>query len=111
MEEKDIVIQGKLLDDQTRCVHYHSNLDVVAIKFKCCDSWYACYACHEELAGHAAVPWSLGDYDEPAVQCGVCKHLMRINQYLTCNNTCPQCSTAFNPKCANHYPLYFGSLT
>ncbi len=104
------MIFGKLVDDQTRCEHYHSSLDVIAIKFKCCDTWYACHQCHEEMAGHRAEPWPVGSDGEFAVYCGVCRHTMRIKEYLTCHNTCPQCGVPFNPKCANHYPLYFGSF-
>ncbi len=35
--EAQIIVKGKLVDDQTRCVHYRSTLDVIAIKFKCCN--------------------------------------------------------------------------
>jgi uncharacterized CHY-type Zn-finger protein len=104
------MIKGKLVDGQTRCVHYHSERDVVAIKFRCCNEWYACYYCHEELAGHPAEVWPADHYDEQAVRCGVCRLTMTINQYMACGNRCPGCSAPFNPKCANHYPLYFGSF-
>lgn len=104
------MIRGKVLDEQTRCVHYHSSLDVIAIKFKCCNAWYACYYCHEEEAGHPAEVWPAEQYEERAVQCGECKRMMTINQYLACNNQCPGCGTPFNPGCSAHYPLYFGSF-
>lgn len=45
-------IRGRLVDGQGRCVHWHSPLDVVANRFACCDEYYACYRCHDELAGH-----------------------------------------------------------
>jgi uncharacterized CHY-type Zn-finger protein len=32
---------------------------------------------------------------------------LSIHEYLACGNTCPTCQAAFNPGCANHYPLYF----
>lgn len=105
------MVKGKLVDEQTRCVHYHSERDVIAIRFKCCNTWYACYSCHKELAGHQAQVWSFGEYGEHAVLCGVCKLTMTINQYLACNNQCPGCGVSFNPGCANHYPLYFGSFS
>ena len=28
-------------------------LDVIAIKFKCCNKYYPCYKCHEEHESHA----------------------------------------------------------
>jgi uncharacterized CHY-type Zn-finger protein len=40
----------------------------------------------------------------------VCRLTMTIDEYLACGNICPGCSAPFNPKCANHYPLYFGSF-
>ncbi|MCB0487639.1 MAG: chromophore lyase [Cyclobacteriaceae bacterium] len=98
---------GRPIDKQTRCAHYHSALDVIAIKFKCCDQYFPCFSCHEETAGHAAVRWKKSDFNEFAILCGVCQTELTINQYLTSNNICPKCEARFNPKCANHYPLYF----
>ncbi|MGE0586979.1 MAG: CHY zinc finger protein [Cyclobacteriaceae bacterium] len=98
---------GQTLDNQTRCVHYHSPLDVIAIKFKCCDQYFPCYSCHEETVDHEAVRWEKSEFDKPAVLCGVCKTELTINQYLNSNNTCPNCEARFNPGCANHHPLYF----
>ena len=57
MNHKTITIKGKLVDDQTRCVHYQSELDIIAIKFKCCDTYYPCYSCHQEDADHLAQIW------------------------------------------------------
>ncbi len=31
---KGIAVYGHLIDHQTRCVHYHSSQDVIAIKFQ-----------------------------------------------------------------------------
>ena len=49
---KGINIYGKTVDNQTRCQHWHSELDVIAIKFKCCEKYYPCFSCHEEEADH-----------------------------------------------------------
>ncbi len=103
-----IYLNGRLTDHQTRCVHYQSPLDVIAIRFKCCNTYYPCYQCHEELAGHRAVPWSAGEHHQRAVLCGVCKTQLTITDYLTCNNSCPACGAGFNPGCSRHYHLYFG---
>ncbi len=102
-----IIVKGKTVDDETRCVHYHSALDVIAIKFKCCNSYYPCYYCHEEEAGHEAELWQKNEFETPAILCGICKTAMTINQYKACNYHCPFCNSAFNPKCSNHNHLYF----
>jgi uncharacterized CHY-type Zn-finger protein len=102
-----MVVKGKLVDEETRCVHYHSELDIIAIKFKCCDTYYPCFSCHEEDVDHEAVSWSKKEFDEKAVLCGICKYEMSIREYMECNSSCPKCKAEFNPRCANHYHLYF----
>lgn len=96
------------IDEQTRCRHYHGPNDVIAIKFKCCGEYYCCYFCHEETADHPAVPWEPGERSEQAVLCGGCGAVLTIGAYLGCGSVCPACGIAFNPRCAVHYPLYFG---
>ena len=104
------LVKGKPIDDQTRCVHYHSALDIIALKFKCCGEYYPCYYCHEETAGHAPERWSLKEWDQRAVLCGVCKHELSVNEYLHCNYACPNCNAAFNPRCHGHNHLYFETV-
>jgi uncharacterized CHY-type Zn-finger protein len=103
-------INGKLTDDYTRCSHYHSPQDIIAIKFKCCDTYYACIHCHEELANHPPQVWEKEAFDNKAVLCGNCKHQLTINEYFNCNYKCPKCSSAFNPKCSNHNHFYFQKI-
>lgn len=100
-------IKGKPVDEQTRCEHYHSPLDVIAIKFKCCNTYYPCFYCHEETAGHQAEVWNKNEFDTKAILCGVCQEEMTINEYQHSNYQCPHCSTHFNPRCSNHNHLYF----
>ncbi len=100
-------VKGKLIDEFTRCVHYHSPLDVIAIRFPCCHEYYPCFECHEEEAGHPAKTWSKDQFDEKAVLCGVCKNEMTIREYLHSENVCSHCHSLFNPNCQNHYHLYF----
>lgn len=102
-----IEVKGKTIDDQTRCEHYHSLLDVIAIKFKCCNDYYPCYQCHEETANHKAAIWQKHEWDTKAVLCGVCKKELTISEYLNSNNHCSHCNAAFNPNCSKHYHLYF----
>jgi uncharacterized CHY-type Zn-finger protein len=107
MNKTNLLLKGQLIDNQTRCVHYHSNLDVIAIKFKCCDTYYPCFSCHEVETNHPTKIWQKADFDQLAILCGVCRHELTIHQYLASDSICPFCQAAFNPKCANHYQLYF----
>lgn len=100
------VVRGSVVDDQTRCVHYHSDLDVVAIKFACCGEYYPCHLCHAESAGHPAALWPLTERSTEAILCGVCQGEISIAEYLETEH-CPLCSASFNPGCALHAHLYF----
>ncbi len=100
-------VRGIDLDAETRCVHYRSELDVVAIRMKCCGVYYACKDCHEALASHPAQVWPRAEWSRKAVLCGACRHEMTIEQYLASGNQCPRCHAAFNPGCRNHYDFYF----
>lgn len=102
-----ITVHGVDVDDQTRCLHWRSPLDVIAIKLPCCDTYYACHECHSELVCHVPVVWPRDRFGEPAVLCGVCRTELTVDTYLSCGFTCPACGTRFNPGCANHYHLYF----
>ena len=101
------LVKGKLVDEFTRCQHYHSQLDVIAIKFKCCGEYYPCYECHREDVDHPPQAWSKDEFDTKAILCGVCKTELTIRQYLSSGNNCPACNAAFNPNCNKHYHLYF----
>ncbi|HEV8271516.1 MAG TPA: CHY zinc finger protein [Chitinophagaceae bacterium] len=103
----EIKVYGKVIDDNTRCEHYHSPLDIIAIKFKCCDKYYPCYQCHEETTGHPAQIWSKDEWDTKAILCGGCKSELTINEYMQSGNCCPNCKAPFNPNCSKHYHLYF----
>jgi len=100
-------INGQVIDEQTRCIHYHSPKDIIAIKFKCCGKYYPCYTCHEDESDHLPLTWGANDQETKAILCGVCKYEMSIRAYLNCNNQCPNCDSKFNPSCSNHYNLYF----
>jgi uncharacterized CHY-type Zn-finger protein len=102
-----VEVKGKLIDQQTRCEHYHSALDIIAIKFKCCGDYYPCYECHEACTEHKVEVWKKDEWDIKAVLCGVCKQELTVNEYLRSNNSCPHCNSAFNPGCSKHYHLYF----
>jgi uncharacterized CHY-type Zn-finger protein len=95
------------VDAQTRCAHWRSAVDIVAIKMRCCGVYWACKDCHEELAGHAISVWGREERDALAVLCGACKAQLTIREYLHCDSRCPACGAAFNPACRNHHHFYF----
>jgi uncharacterized CHY-type Zn-finger protein len=97
------------VDEKTRCAHYLSECDVIAIKFKCCGQWFPCYRCHSELAGHPAIVWPGNEFDTPVVLCGSCGQQLTIREYFQCGSVCPRCREKFNRRCAEHYHLYFES--
>jgi uncharacterized CHY-type Zn-finger protein len=101
-----IVVLGRTVDDQTRCAHYSGPTDIVAIKFKCCGSYYPCFQCHRDGAGHDAQQWPADEWDEKAILCGVCGTEQTIRTYLAVRS-CPTCDSDFNEGCRLHRHLYF----
>jgi uncharacterized CHY-type Zn-finger protein len=102
-----IPVRGIEVDDRTGCSHYRSELDIVAVKFNCCRTYYSCFYCHELAASHLARIWPRAQFHEKAVLCGACGTELTIHQYLNCQAVCPACQARFNPRCALHHPLYF----
>ncbi|WHS29297.1 CHY zinc finger protein [Auritidibacter ignavus] len=100
-------VRGPMVDEQTRCVHYHTDLDIIALRFGCCDeAFWPCFQCHDDTVDHTRQPWPRNRFDEPAVLCGVCAKLMTVAQYTEASR-CPDCGSLFNPGCASHYAVYF----
>jgi uncharacterized CHY-type Zn-finger protein len=102
-----IKVLGQTVDKESRCVHYHSQKDIIAIKFYCCNDYYPCYQCHEEQADHLIKSWPKTLFNQNAVLCGKCKKELSIHNYLKCNSICPTCQAEFNPGCQLHYHHYF----
>ncbi|WP_227261047.1 CHY zinc finger protein [Salarchaeum japonicum] len=100
-------VYGVGVGPETRCAHYDSAVDVIAIRFACCGEYYPCYECHESVADHEAAVWE--DASARAVLCGVCGRELTVGEYLDCENTCPGCGAAFNPGCRRHYDRYFAA--
>ena len=100
-------VYGAILDSETRCIHYHSTLDRIAIKFYCCQRYFPCYICHEESGCATPTTWPQNKFHEKGVLCGACHHELTINQYLNSGAQCPFCQAAFNARCSLHYSLYF----
>jgi uncharacterized CHY-type Zn-finger protein len=102
-----VEVFGVDVDPETRCRHWHSETDIIALRFKCCGRWYPCFDCHAELADHPHRVWPKSDLDEQAVLCGACGKKLSVSEYLACDSICPVCKRNFNPGCAGHYHLYF----
>ena len=102
-------VRGLDLDPQTRCAHYHSAVDIIAIKMKCCGIYYGCKDCHIALAGHEIAVWPRTEWSQHAVMCGACSRELTIQEYLLGESRCPGCGAAFNPACATHHHFYFES--
>ncbi|MFW5937991.1 MAG: CHY zinc finger protein [Halanaeroarchaeum sp.] len=102
-----VEVRGVELDGETRCAHYDTERDVVAIRFRCCTEFYACIQCHEALADHDPTVWPREAFEEDAVLCGACGTTLSIEAYLAADDACPNCGAAFNPGCAAHHHHYF----
>ncbi|RLM68820.1 hypothetical protein DVK07_09085 [Halorubrum sp. Atlit-26R] len=100
-------MRGIDVDSETRCAHWDDPVDVVALRFGCCETYYPCDACHDAAADHEAVPWPRDRFDEPAVLCGACRTTLTARTYLDSDDTCPACGAAFNPGCRKHRDRYF----
>jgi len=101
------LVRGIAVDEQTRCAHYHTDRDVIAIKFACCEAYYPCFRCHDACADHETERWPREAFEEPAVLCGVCGTELSVAEYLDCEHACPNCAISFNPGCRRHADRYF----
>jgi uncharacterized CHY-type Zn-finger protein len=99
-------VHGKTVDEQTRCVHYRTQKDIIAIKFHCCGNYYPCFRCHEECSDHPVQVWPEDQWQEHAILCGVCRAELSIADYRKSAH-CPGCEAEFNQACSNHAHLYF----
>ncbi|PIC57418.1 hypothetical protein CSV80_09065 [Sporosarcina sp. P12(2017)] len=100
-------VQGLLVDDETRCVHYSTENDRIAIKFYCCKIYYPCHLCHEEIGCGLHAVWPASQSNKKAILCGSCGHELTITEYFQSDYQCPSCLANFNPGCGLHKELYF----
>ncbi|MBU9723268.1 MULTISPECIES: CHY zinc finger protein [Bacillaceae] len=111
MQINGVNVRGVRVDEKTRCAHYNTDRDIIAIKFKCCHTYYPCHLCHEEMADHPAIQWGMDERDQVAILCGGCGTELTINEYMDSRSgsasACPNCHASFNEGCRNHYHLYF----
>lgn len=102
-----LTVKGVGVDAETRCSHYHSEIDRIAIKFYCCGDYYPCFECHQAVGCGDHQVWPEKEFTQHAVLCGSCGYELTIEEYLQCESSCPNCSASFNPGCSLHKHLYF----
>lgn len=97
-------VYGHLTDGQSRCIHYHSVLDVVANKCAICRKFYSCFKCHDDMENHkyGAIPHT----EAASVMCGVCGNQFSYAEYAQMGSSCRVCKASFNPRCALHKDIY-----
>jgi len=95
------------IDRETRCTHYHTEKDRIAIRFYCCGAYFPCYECHKEYGCGKENVWPREKFHEKAILCGHCGTELTIEAYLNANHHCPKCDAHFNPNCQLHQSLYF----
>ena len=116
-------VHGAVVDAETRCIHWSSPRDIVALQFFCCRRFYPCYQCHQldvqqqsgpPHSSDAAQTWPRESGGELAVLCGACRRLLSIDEYVQLYEEgrsdppcCPGCAAPFNPGCRKHLHLYF----
>lgn len=100
-------VHGVGVDDATRCVHYDTDRDVVAIRFACCDRYYPCHACHDAVTDHERERVPRAAFDDSGVLCGACGTELSVATYLDADDACPACGHEFNPGCGAHADRYF----
>jgi uncharacterized CHY-type Zn-finger protein len=106
MDTTEPRVHGQTVDDETRCVHYRTAVDIVAIKFACCGRFYPCFQCHADGETHPARQWPVGQWAEQAILCGACHGTLSIDDYREATR-CPRCGAGFNDGCRAHAHLYF----
>jgi len=99
-------VHGVEVGPETRCAHYATERDVVALRFACCEAYFPCFRCHETAVNHEAERLPV-DSSVSAVLCGVCGAELTPREFVNGEHRCPECDAAFNPGCADHYDLYF----
>lgn len=102
-----IDVRGREVGPETRCAHYDTERDVIALRFPCCDDYFPCHECHDAVTSHDSEVWPPDSADAEAILCGCCGARLTIRTYLNCENRCPTCAAAFNPGCRNHAHYYF----
>ncbi len=107
MKIKGHIVKGSVVDNETRCKHYQTERDRIAIKFFCCQTYFPCFLCHEEDGCGDVKVWPQDQFHHRAILCGACGTELTVHEYVQGENKCPNCRASFNPNCHLHENLYF----
>jgi uncharacterized CHY-type Zn-finger protein len=63
-----VPLRGQAADDETRCAHWDDPVDVVALRFACCETYYPCFTAERHPSGgdacpHCGAPFNPGCHD------------------------------------------------
>ncbi|OFI49317.1 hypothetical protein BG261_01675 [Floricoccus tropicus] len=97
-------VYGFLVDNQGRCQHYHTDLDIIANRCQICNKLYSCFKCHDENELHSFEGFDFNS-NKLSVMCCVCGQEFSYKIYSELTN-CPSCKSAFNPRCKLHKNIY-----
>src|SRR5699024_1709835 len=102
MQIHGLMVSGAI-DQETRCKHYHSELDRVAIKFHCCGRYFPCIQCHGECGCGERKVWPRDTFNEKAILCGNCGEELTINDICIAKISVPHAGQILIPVA--HYML------
>src|SRR5690625_8025706 len=85
---KGHILKGTVLDSETRCSHYHTELDRIAIKFYCCQTYFPCYLCHKESGCGETKVWPYDKLDKKAILYGACGEELTSKSYQNMEHKC-----------------------
>lgn len=102
-----IQVFGSIYDNETRCTHWHTDKDIIALKFACCGKYWPCYQCHNSCMEGPLRKYAVVESAVKVVLCGSCAEEMTFQEYIDCDYACKKCHGEFNPGCKLHYGIYF----
>ncbi|WEV45785.1 CHY zinc finger protein [Streptococcaceae bacterium ESL0687] len=97
-------VYGLKLQANGGCIHYNSDLDIIANRCNECKKLYACYLCHDSLENHKFKGFPYED-QTLSVMCCLCGQTYSYKEYSKLVK-CQSCQSAFNPKCSLHKDIY-----
>ena len=92
-----IQVYGDILDEETRCQHYHSERDIIAKCFAC-QKYYPCFLCHDRYEDHASSGLSCESLRRSSSPLWPLQDRVDyFSVHLGCEDACPSVLILFNP--------------
>ena len=76
-----VPLRGIDIDAETRRAHWDDQVDVIALRFACCDAYYPGVSCHEAATDHDPVGWPR---DRLSLAGGLC-HVVEYGPAVKCS--------------------------